>query len=385
MLSELLDDACVMEPTVHFDTTFDGETVRQLLAKSLPVDMQIPMLIANLRAQLDAGFSKAQVQRDNMSASLAFAIDALRRVGTQYTVWGNDPNVRALLEMAGTVTVASTHGNLLYSAGRWLEEGRHLFEVAPCLAERLRYTELRGIRSMDVKLPFRSIYIDVPATADLSVYNEETGQHWLRGLYVSEEEPSDIRILRILAVGNWSRLPGGIYDDALAHVTLRLTTPDQLVHNSLEESLYSPNNPRKDLLDRTGPQWSETLEWLLNLLIYATSSQARLDTVDTTAERERLRRLIRVLPKRKCAAAEQQLATLQRGKVVLGADVRPFSDEIRTGLKGGRKLLARFLRMGHWRQQACGPGRTQRRQIWIEPHWVGPKKAQLTASDHIIR
>jgi hypothetical protein len=37
----------------------------------------------------------------------------------------------------------------------------------------------------------------------------------------------------------------------------------------------------------------------------------------------------------------------------------------------------RWWVIGHWRQQACGPGRTQRRPVWISPHIKGPEGAPL--------
>jgi hypothetical protein len=36
-------------------------------------------------------------------------------------------------------------------------------------------------------------------------------------------------------------------------------------------------------------------------------------------------------------------------------------------------LAQRFIVRGHWRNQAVGPGRTQRKRVWIEPFWKGPE------------
>lgn len=38
----------------------------------------------------------------------------------------------------------------------------------------------------------------------------------------------------------------------------------------------------------------------------------------------------------------------------------------------GWKIRKRFTVRGHWRQQPYGPGRTLRRNQWIEPYWKGP-------------
>lgn len=44
----------------------------------------------------------------------------------------------------------------------------------------------------------------------------------------------------------------------------------------------------------------------------------------------------------------------------------------------GRSLSVRSLVSGHWRQQACGPGRKERRPTWIAPHLRGPEDAPLS-------
>lgn len=43
------------------------------------------------------------------------------------------------------------------------------------------------------------------------------------------------------------------------------------------------------------------------------------------------------------------------------------------------KISKRFIVRGHWRNQACGEGRTDRRRTWIQPHWkgIGPKMQHI--------
>jgi len=53
----------------------------------------------------------------------------------------------------------------------------------------------------------------------------------------------------------------------------------------------------------------------------------------------------------------------------------------------GRHYRRRWWVEGHWRQQACGPGRSQRKPVWIAPHVKGPADAPLSATDrvHVLR
>lgn len=84
-----------------------------------------------------------------------------------------------------------------------------------------------------------------------------------------------------------------------------------------------------------------------------------------------------------------------RGSKKLGADVpverehkelprfrvgRPIKlgPEIRQALtqhdvRSTWKLASKFIVRGHWRNQVCGPGRSERKKLWIHPHWKGPK------------
>lgn len=41
------------------------------------------------------------------------------------------------------------------------------------------------------------------------------------------------------------------------------------------------------------------------------------------------------------------------------------------------KLAHRHVVRGHWKGQPCGPGRTQRKRIWVEPFWRGPENAAV--------
>ena len=44
--------------------------------------------------------------------------------------------------------------------------------------------------------------------------------------------------------------------------------------------------------------------------------------------------------------------------------------------RAGRLLNKRLFVQGHWRNQACGKGRAERKRIWIEPFYKGPSGAK---------
>ena len=51
--------------------------------------------------------------------------------------------------------------------------------------------------------------------------------------------------------------------------------------------------------------------------------------------------------------------------------------------KGGPRKV-RWLRRGHWTNQAHGEGRSLRRLQWIEPHWCGREGAPILVRPHVL-
>lgn len=60
--------------------------------------------------------------------------------------------------------------------------------------------------------------------------------------------------------------------------------------------------------------------------------------------------------------------------------------EVQAYSRGERKPPSvQVLVRGHWKRQPCGPGRTERRVIWIEPYPRGPEDAPINLRAHNLR
>lgn len=59
-------------------------------------------------------------------------------------------------------------------------------------------------------------------------------------------------------------------------------------------------------------------------------------------------------------------------EVKLDPEVLDLATSIDSAPRKLWRVKSRFCVRGHWRDQACGPGRRQRRRTWIAPHWKGP-------------
>jgi hypothetical protein len=51
----------------------------------------------------------------------------------------------------------------------------------------------------------------------------------------------------------------------------------------------------------------------------------------------------------------------------------------------GASPTVRFLVRGHKRYQACGPRHSERKLIWIMPHWKGPEGAEVLTRTHEVK
>jgi hypothetical protein len=57
-------------------------------------------------------------------------------------------------------------------------------------------------------------------------------------------------------------------------------------------------------------------------------------------------------------------------------------DWCRTGI--GTPRTVRWLTRGHWRNQACGPGLSERRATWIEPYWNNVSSEIVATRKHVV-
>lgn len=54
-----------------------------------------------------------------------------------------------------------------------------------------------------------------------------------------------------------------------------------------------------------------------------------------------------------------------------------------SGSESGITYQHQWIVRGHWRRQACGPDRAERRPIWIAPHRKGPENAPLLGGEKV--
>lgn len=253
--------------------------------------------------------------------------------------------------------------------------GQRVYELAPALATKLHHTQLRGLSTADLRLPYQNIYIVMPETMELKLSNQLTGEHDLGGVYVTETTHDGARMWKLLFWGPPNKNSRTTYDDALFHFSVPL--PDDI---SLDEAL--DRCERRGLSAQTEHSeryyrefWRPLFKLVLNTVIYLTWPDADSRAVENsryTALHEQMKKH----PKgsRKYERARQELREVpQQRRILLGGSVRDLSPA--TEATSGSPLMVRTLVTGHWQRFAVGPGRADRRWGWREPFWRGPADA----------
>lgn len=281
--------------------------------------------------------------------------------------------------------------------------GRRRYQVADGLSEKLGATELRGLISDDIHLPYPCILLEAPRCPEFKVWNDETGWHpfesvnlladshhfdeALTGREFKREEEADIlkegRCIHAFFSGA-SMDPNDPLNDATIHTCLHMT-PGMKMEDVIRDAEATHRG-------KLGAYWEELLNWILNVLVYATWPDAERDHIYVDPEFKKLWDRAQKFPKK----SKKKKRLLERSRqldsnriFVLGKSVlldrRRGTESNDSGEKVARKMEIRVRVAGHWRRQAHGAGRKERKLIWIEPFWRGPKDAPIKLAPHVLR
>lgn len=121
----------------------------------------------------------------------------------------------------------------------------------------------------------------------------------------------------------------------------------------------------------------------LNAALYIASGDADV-RLDDTKRRELHTRLQGLKGRSKREKLLEQLRREKQRKVYIVGGMTRLSREYATVSQQRRQLLVRFRVRGHFRHQACGPGLTERKLIWVAPFWKGPTYAELVEKGYVV-
>lgn len=130
---------------------------------------------------------------------------------------------------------------------------------------------------------------------------------------------------------------------------------------------------------------------VLNAILYLGSSDP--DIVERCSGRvvalrqtETIRSSVKAKKARQEAKKESELNYASIGESVAPIYIRKDGrSDSRPGItEGFREYAARFVVRGHWRNQPCGPGLTERKLLWIKPYYKGPEMSELVNRPYVV-
>jgi len=309
------------------------------------------------------------------------------------------PDYLGILRYLLTLTTPGEVVSTLQVNYQWLcheKAGKRVYEVSPGLAEQLRYTEIRGVRAEDLRLPYESIYIQVPKESGLKVWNVETKWHRVIGAYITEERcmneedayeaqgvVGNLRGWRILMVGeDKSPDPAEPGDDALAFYRVLLkdgTKLTDIVQKAREEMDNNTRAVESTWDPRMSEDWEPQFQWCMNVILYATWQEPGEHWMANKEARQLWNRIQKTASKKKRKDLNKKFQSLDpQRRIKLGKSI--IIDRKR---KGGGDLPDKFQTLpreaplmriktrvsGFWKNVPYGPKHSLRRYQWIEPHW----------------
>ena len=271
---------------------------------------------------------------------------------------------------------------------RFVYYGKQIFELTPELAEEFLHTDVDAILAGDIVLPFPVIYLHWGAQPELRLPDGSP-----EGAYVQEVKPGQVEVNVCLAQPDFAPYRHAWLEERGSGMSLTLVLGqkelpiEDVIAQSMDFSKLdtAPETARADdesdrhyiernvqLISGQREAASQILRIVANALIYIDQSggQGRTRWPDDA-------------PKGMLAKLEGTAKSSKQEKKLLSqlssmgySPVRLFGEELgqRPPLEGatatGRTVAAHWRR-GHWRRQAFGPGRTERKLIRIRPVWVG--------------
>lgn len=276
---------------------------------------------------------------------------------------------------------------------RFCYYGKQIFEVSGPLTDEFLHTDIDALIASDLVFPFPVFYLHFGARDDLRL---EAGR--IEGAYIQEIKPGVQYEINICLEEpgfesppekhSWLKEPRGWHT-----LSLDLSDPNralsQVVMQSINADRFRMAKPSEKLDDESDRDFVlrsiaglngrdavafEVLRLVANALIY-------LDQIGLQSREERalwpsdtpkgmLEKLAGSATNPKQAAKiRSQLLSMGFTPVHLLREPEPAPGDPMAS--GDRARMSAHWRRGHWRRQAYGEGRAQRKLIRIRPVWVG--------------
>jgi hypothetical protein len=248
-----------------------------------------------------------------------------------------------------------------------------IFMVAEDLGDLLRETDLKGADFEMLKLPFRTVYLQLPKNPYKVWLPKEDGV--LEGVYITEDHvEGGMNWYVFVCVGRKDN-PTDPTDDCLFSMPILFEAGplEEQVRQRLADLETRPINTGTDR--KNLEQFPDVFSWALNCLLYINSEGADLkkswfhEKAAATMKSAHGGRKRQIRHSLEMTSAEVTWV----GRAIT-IDKEPKEGTPRGPLDGERESPRLHRVRGFWRRQVCGKERSQRKHTWVKPFFRGRGK-----------
>jgi len=288
----------------------------------------------------------------------------------------------------------------VHMPARWTMFGFPTFRVTKDLVTSLLLTECRGIRGRDLKFPFPTFFVELPQDPVIlkttDVAGTEVPVRWIsvHNMHVPESD-KNAKALAEIFDAETTAFHAGHSNAKQFQTAIVETERKSSLRGYTDLCLMSPTVDVDVSRAHLVPEDDESIEEWLEGTRNTRAEEFKLQPTDNNALMA-AHRLIANLSLYLASNKTEWTVNKSRnrlkhgkggisaplvwdvGKAVkvpdhLVAAAQNFA--VRGTNKAQWRVSSRFVVRGHWRDQVCGPGRSDRKRIWIQPHWKGPEAA----------
>lgn len=255
---------------------------------------------------------------------------------------------------------------------RWQKLDRRIYEIATPLAESLVDTKLSA-PSSSINIPLPTFYVAFDDDCGIKFFNEISGWHDADGVFVTSCDVAGMPVLHFLAVGR-SHSRSNPSDNALFNFALPIDETGIEDHINQHMDIYKAN--LKENCDAV----IRLIRIVVGMTLYLQSGTTDVTEASNSVP-ETMRKAAEKLGKKQGAQWIKERFERVRWFRVGGSYVKPKKPTS----EDGTPLSSAVLVAGHFRNQAHGVGRLERKILWIEPHWRGPEWLRGSEKPSVVK
>ena len=257
----------------------------------------------------------------------------------------------------------------LLQQAQWILNGRRVYDLSPTLFASLIETDFSRLKGEDIPVPLHGFYVHLPDAKSLGVEREGCV---FDGAYVrwalNEKNNPYLDVMMVFVNPDGGELyfvvPIALYGD---------------VEERLDEARAGADPDNVKFCD-------QFVRLIIGLCFYLSCDDADVERQHFGPSPD-----LKARAKKLGGAAGKKL--LQMGTIPVHYlrighrfETRSVELENLAGADGEtRKLLKRHVVRGHFRQQPCGPGRQERKTVFVRSFWKGPPWGEAVGAIHKIR